>query len=831
MCAVQNAKVAHLKQSLSGGTLKYGWKSPTQEYGIKELENQWTVTVCSQSTEVNGHDLSKASHEEAIDAFHKAEEPIVVEVLRRSVKNSSQKMKSKNPISCTVATQTDEFIENEMLYGVYDNEEEILNQHGVPGLYTPSSRIPLAFSPTNDMGLTDIEMSNAYEYNFEESFESEQFNDFEYEEVTLHRASSEERLGLTLCYGSTDEDLTDIFISEIDPYSIAAQDGRIKSGDQILQINGIDVHSREEAIKLFQEDRSDITLLLGRQIQMDDGFLEDGGNVVLDDLHMDMLRQHPHFNPHLMGQGNDEEGATTDTATTENSLTRHEKDSGVGRTDESTKNDESSEQEMMDNESSPGNNSKFRHYSDNSFTSNDTQELEFRKNEISTQDCEKFREVLANRYAEDCSAKLNGQKEPSRKDSHSSLEQELALLNKEMEHIQLECQEIIDIHSNKKQLTIEGLGGKPYQSPRVVPRMGTRLDKLKNSNLANVDNGKSESPVKPIENIETPKHIETSSLERDKDTAYNTADSSHRSTPLTLELSAFEGDTRSSMLHLPATGKSDSSSKSSKKSDRRSERNHSRDGSSHSDSNKSANEGKRRSRKDRESDGKKSGDTTPQEKYKSTESLTDIYATYAEVMYTNQANLAHTMMVQQKLFEKKISTSSHRNDTTLSRHPDGNKSAAPSGNQSSDQMEWVVKRRADGSRYVTRRPIRNKMLKERAKKITEERAGMTTDDDAMSEMKVGKYWSREDRKRHLEKARDQKRKREFMQRSRMETLKEKEEDNKKEVNIVELSHRKMMRHKGRKVFDDFTTVQEMLVHGNRESAGKNYNPLLSVTTV
>lgn len=43
-------------------------------------------------------------------------------------------------------------------------------------------------------------------------------------------------------------------------------------------------------------------------------------------------------------QGNDEEGGTTDTATTENSSNKQEKDSGVGRTDESTRNDESSEQ-------------------------------------------------------------------------------------------------------------------------------------------------------------------------------------------------------------------------------------------------------------------------------------------------------------------------------------------------------------------------------------------------------------------------------------------------------------------------------------------------------
>ena len=46
-----------------------------------------------------------------------------------------------------------------------------------------------------------------------------------------------------------------------------------------------------------------------------------------------------YFQGHLI----DEEGGTTDTATTENSLHKHEKDSGVGRTDESTKNDESSE--------------------------------------------------------------------------------------------------------------------------------------------------------------------------------------------------------------------------------------------------------------------------------------------------------------------------------------------------------------------------------------------------------------------------------------------------------------------------------------------------------
>lgn len=78
------------------------------------------------------------------------------------------------------------------------------------------------------------------------------------------------------------------------------------------------------------------------------------------------------------------------------------------------------------------------------------------------------------------------------------------------------------------------------------------------------------------------------------------------------------------------------------------------------------------------------------------------------------------------------------------------------------KMEWKVKRRPDGTRYITRRPVRNKILKERALKIMEERCGITTDDDAASELKIGRYWTREERKRHLEKARDRKQRKEIL---------------------------------------------------------------------
>lgn len=223
------------------------------------------------------------------------------------------------------------------------------------------------------------------------------------------------------------------------------------------------------------------------------------------------------------------------------------------------------------------------------------------------------------------------------------------------------------------------------------------------------------------------------------------------------------------------------------------------------------------------------------------ESLQDLYLRCADIMYTNRANLQHTIAVQQKLFQQQLEQQARlRGHISSPGHPNPASSFSTAGDDTknnpgqtlpsdSGQMEWVVKRRPDGTRYITRRPVRNKLLKERAKKISEERCGLTTDDDAMSEMKTGRYWSKEDRKRHLEKAKDYKRKKELLAKAKMETLKESEE--KKEVNIVELSHRKMMKHKGKKVFDNFTTVKEMLAHGNRVGDGKTYNPLLSVTTV
>ena len=75
---------------------------------------------------------------------------------------------------------------------------------------------------------------------------------------------------------------------------------------------------------------------------------------------------------------------------------------------------------------------------------------------------------------------------------------------------------------------------------------------------------------------------------------------------------------------------------------------------------------------------------------------------------------------------------------------------ADRGQDEALQFQYRVKVRSDGSRYIARRPLRKQLLKERAARITEERTGVTTDDDAMSELKVSwagvwsGLWDRQD---------------------------------------------------------------------------------------
>ncbi|XP_067863882.1 PDZ domain-containing RING finger protein 4-like [Heptranchias perlo] len=161
-----------------------------------------------------------------------------------------------------------------------------------------------------------------------------------------------------------------------------------------------------------------------------------------------------------------------------------------------------------------------------------------------------------------------------------------------------------------------------------------------------------------------------------------------------------------------------------------------------------------------------------------------------------------------------------------------NESLSEAGEGDGEMSSPVSRLEDGGTCFTTKKQLRDQLLKDRAVKIGEERNGVTTDDDALSEIKMGRYWNKVERRQHLTLAKEKRRRREVMMQSRLGIVKESGGNGRKESNIVELSQRKVTRKRNKKVFDNWVTIQELLAHGSRSADGTMvYSPLLSVTTV
>ncbi|XP_066472212.1 E3 ubiquitin-protein ligase PDZRN3 [Tiliqua scincoides] len=752
--------------------------------------------------EVNGKDLSKATHDQAVEAFKTAKDPIVVQVLRRAPRTKIFSP-SHECLLVDMGTQTDITFEHIMaLTKMGSPSPTVLDPYLLPEEHSSGHEY---YDPNDYMGGIHQEMDR---------------EELELEEVDLHRVNSQDKFGLTVCYRTDDEDDIGIYISEIDPNSIAAKDGRIREGDRIIQINGIEIQNREEAVALLtSEESKNVSLLIARPeiLQLDEGWMDDDRNDFLDDLHMDMLEEQHHqamqFTANMLQQKkkNEEDGGTTDTATILSN--QHEKDSGVGRTDESTRNDESSEQENNGDDHTTSSNTlgsqkklTYSHdtlgsgdmqFSNESFISADCTDADFLG--IPVDECERFRELLELK----CQVKStnpyslyyhNSTLDMSKSD-HESVDRELEMLNEELRNIELECLNIVRAHK-MQQLKEQ------YREPWMLHNSGfrnynTSID-VRRHELSDI----TELPEKS---------------DKDSSSAYNTGESC-RSTPLTLEISPNNSLCRTAEgLDLQISEGAEGCSKNVLTSPE-----------SHESSTakpKDVDLNKPLEIKERKaSDGSKSP-TQPQKPGSS------YLSSYHHSPYKHAHIPAHAQHYQSymQLIQQKSAVEYAQSQMSLvSMCKDLN-----SSNQSEPRMEWKVKVRSDGTRYITKRPVRDRLLRERAIKIKEERSGMTTDDDAISEMKMGRYWSKEERKQHVVKAKEQRRRREFMLQSRLECLKEQQgTEDKKEMNIIELSHKKMMKKRNKKIFDNWMTIQELLTHGTKSPDGtKVYNSFLSVTTV
>uniref|UniRef100_UPI003AAC5A44 PDZ domain-containing RING finger protein 4-like n=1 Tax=Centroberyx gerrardi TaxID=166262 RepID=UPI003AAC5A44 len=749
--------------------------------------------------QVNGKELSKSSHEETVEAFRTAKDPVVVQVIRRTPSGRPHGPPQEIHV-VDVCTQTDITFEHIM---------------ALAKLRPTTPPVPdvcpfLLSDSCHSLHTMDQEYYEGTDYLSPLPADGERAEEFEYEEVELCRLNSQEKLGLTLCYRTDEEDDVAIYVSEIGPNSIAARDGRIREGDRILQINGQDVQDREEAVAaLSSEDCRNIVLLVARpEMQLEEAWLDDEHSEFLEQLKMEMLEEQQREEMELAALQEEQENeqvrrqAEDDTPTC--STLSHHKDSAV-----SVKNRrESSEHDVLahiqrrlsqclrDNRDTHCNTGSTRLEDDEDEDEEETEGDRFQQLlELKCQirNSGEYDLFYSRRSTIECSMGEQG-----------GVQRELRMLNEELRSIELECQNIMQAHKLRK----------GHQSPST----GRSAPSTKDQSLCH-----GEPTRGKLADIN--ERLEKS--DKDSSSAYNTAESS-RSTPLAMDRSPEHSLQR--MVSLTnqrnlcsslATGHSLSPSPSPTRRAAVTGKSSSPDHSNPDHSNPSESDQTPQAEEERKGKLKPRASQIP-------------YFSPSHSSQQRQANIpAHARHYQSymQLIQQRSAVEYAQSQLSLL-----SVCKEPQRPANEPKMEWKVKIRSDGTRYITKRPVRDKILRERALKIKEERSGgMTTDDDAMSEMKMGRYWSKEERKQHLVRAKEQRRRREFMQRSRLESLKENPQsssEGRKEVSIIELSHKKMMKKRNKKILDNWMTIQELMTHGTKAPEGaKVHNAFLSVTTV
>ncbi|XP_026866886.2 PDZ domain-containing RING finger protein 4 [Electrophorus electricus] len=775
--------------------------------------------------QVNGRDFSKAGHEAAVEAIRK--DPVVVQVLRRGPAATGN---VQDGSMVDVCTQTDITFEHIMALAKLR-----------PATPPVPDICPFLLSDScPSIQTMEHEYFECPEYLSNPRAEIERTDDFEYEEVELCRLNSQEKLGLTLCYRTDDEEDTAIYVSQVGPLSIAARDGRIREGDRILQINGHDVQDRNEAVAILcNEDTRNVVLLVTRPgAQMDEGWLDEEQHDYLEELKMEILEEQRKEEIFQMANCNkqskmpEEDDAATDTATCSSSL--QDKDSGVGRGGE-----ESAEPHAQIRTQK---HTRHRWEAEPHSIPTETSGL---VNQVAGQEGgrsqagverDRFRQLLELkcqiRNGRECGLVYRRSSTIACSVTEQAgggvgMERELRMLNEELRSIERECQSLMQTHRLRR--AVRG-PGRPGQEGRVC---GAKLADI----------------------TEQPERAAASEKSKDKDSssAYNTAESS-RSTPLGTEGSPehslqrhasqahqrslrgvhTQGASRSSTLTthdscthsktLPTHGKvtpvpqtpitspgSQGPGQALSSSLEQSPSN-----PSESDPALPADDERceRARRRNRPAAPPHHPNSAPGPAH-----ATRHYQSYVQLLQQQQ------QQQQQRSSSSLECSPSQLSLLGLRGRPSPPPLAPPPSAAAAARLEWKVKVRA-----AARRPARDRILRERALRIREERSGgMTTDDDAASELKMGRYWSKEERKQQLARAREQRRRREFMQRCRLEWLRQAAGA---EVSVLELSHRKMLKKRSRKILDNWMTIQELVSHGARAPDGtKVHNAFLSVTTV
>lgn len=629
---------------------------------------------------VNGIDLSAASHEQVLEVFNSASEPIFVEVARRySISHSPVKatIPYMMDLSVNMPPSTGEYIHpyattvlQSPLHS-YPSPKRLspFNNQGLSSVVSPQKSNPTDSSKNKDLfscgDFLKIDGIVEEEDDAEIDDEEEQVEIIK-EEVVLRKKQPREIFGLTLSYSAlsaSDNSESEVYISAIEPNSVARKEPNIHLGDQILQINNVDVHSKAQVVSLFQKCGLEVRLLLGRPniIPKNNGYTNRNGT----------------YNSELSPLEEVEYASVYDEVENKDKrFIQLDKDSGIGRgTDEAAKTEDSSECD-----------------------SNQT------------------------------SLRKSGLYQPI---DTSCMRTDPAHIAQLMQHLALEYQQLQKLlHGSSDSPTPRVQPLPPptlfQASSRIVPRMGTKLD----------------PPTTKSVNGPTPASGSNTS-------AYSTGADSSRSSPLTMELGPNVNSTSLLSLKIdPYTNYSKCTT----------EDNYNMSYCRLKLNLSSASKSSSSSSTNNPPDSRMTCSTILQQYglgspgvplHQSTDSECHYYDVY-DPLTKSSTEAPH----------KSLSRSSSQADQSDgSREHEYINAQLIKCDKVDSKMEWVVKKRPDGTRYITRRPVRNKFLKEREKKLNEERSYTTEEEDANADLLVNRYWTKADKRKHYDKIKDKKHKR------------------------------------------------------------------------